>query len=628
MISLSRKSLILTFLGLFSLILAGTALAQVKEAPTRDQIEDKYKWNLSDYYPSDEAWEASLKILEQQIPQMGTYQGKLGDSPATLAEALKMNDSLGSLAHRLYVYASLNLDEDNRVGKYQEMKGRIFQMYTRLGEAASYLEPEILKIPNEKLEAFLKENAALGVYRFYISDMIRRKAHIMNEETENLLSMAGSVTSGPSNIFTMLDDADIKFPNVKDDDGNEVELTDGRYSQLLQSTNREVRKAASDAYNDTYLKYQNGLAACLASSVNGDVFYTRARKYNTCLERALDGDNIPTVVYNNLIEVASSNLAPLHKYVAMRKKYMALDTLYPYDMYVPLVPEARRKIPYEEGKKIVLDALKPLGNDYIKSLNVAFDSRWIDVYETQAKGSGAYSWGTYSAHPVVLLNYSDELGDVFTLGHELGHAMHRYYTTLNEPYIYAGHSIFAAEVASTCNETIIIDYLLKKAKTREEKLYLLNYHIEQIMGTFYSQVYFSEFEQKIHDVVENGGALSAESLRQMYREIYQKYFGPDYVIPPDRDLGGLRISHFYRMFYVYQYATSYAASQVLADRIIKGDKKATEAYLEFIKTGSSDYPVNVLKKAGIDMTTPQPYENVIAIFSRLVNEMEKLLLES
>jgi len=621
------RTLLTVALGLFlSAALCLTSLAQVEGAPTRDQIEDQYKWDLSDFFESDEAWETAYAEFEQRIPEMESYKGRLAESPEVLAECLMKSDTLSMMAHRLYVYAALKLDEDNSVGKYQEMRMRIYGLYSRLGQVTSYINPEILKIDETRLKDFLK-NDLLADYRFTIEDLIRQKEHIMSEEVEEVLSLASTVTSAPGDIFRMMDDADIKFPNVKDEEGNEIELTRGRYSQLLRSSDREVRRAASDAYNDTYLDYENSLGACLAASVNSDVFITKARKYNSSLERSLHANNIPVSVFHNLLETASSNLEPLHKYIALRKKYLGLDTLFGFDMYVPLVENVELEIPYEKGKEMVLEAMGVLGKDYVKSLELAFNSRWIDVYETENKGSGAYSWGTYTVHPVVLLNYSDQLDDVFTLGHEMGHAMHSYYSYQNEPYSYAGHSLFTAEVASTCNETILIHHMMDRAKTREEKLYLLNHYIEMIMGTFYTQIFFSEFEHMIHEQVEAGGALSSESLRKMYRDVYQKYFGPDYFIPEDRDLGCLRIGHFYRQYYVYQYATSFAASQMLAARILDGDKQATKDYIEFIKTGSSAYPIDILKKAGVDMTTPEPVENVISIFGSLVDEFEMLLME-
>ncbi len=617
---------VLGYLLALNLLLPAIGVAQVKEAPTRDQIEEKYKWNLGDFYPSDEAWETALAALRARVPEVEKYQGKLGESATTLAACMMLNDTLGMEAHRLYVYANLHADEDNRVGKYQEMSEKARMLYSEIGQATSYIEPEILTIPDATLKAFL-ENKELAVYRFYLDDILRRKAHILSKEIEEVLALASPVTAGPSRIFTMLDDADIKFPNVKDENGQEVELTRGRFGRLLESQNREVRRAASDAYNETYMKYKNGLAATLAASVNTDVFYTKVRGYNSCLERGLDSDSIPVEVFHSLLKAVSENLAPLHKYMKLRKQALGVDTLFGFDLSVPLTPESKMEFTYEQACDYMLKGLKPLGKEYAASVQKALDSRWIDVYETQAKGSGAYTWGTYTVHPVMLLNFAGTLGDVFTLAHEMGHLMHNYYSYQHEPYAYAGHSLFTAEVASTCNEAIMIKYMLSQTKDRNEKLYLLNYYIDQIIGTFYTQVWFSEFELKIHEIVESGGALSADGLRKLYREVYQKYYGPDLFIPENRDLGGLRISHFYRQYYVYQYATSYAASQMLSRKILAGDKKAVDAYMEFIKTGSSDYPVNILKKAGVDMTTTEPFENTIKTFAELVDEYERLLLQ-
>nr|MBN2277334.1 oligoendopeptidase F [candidate division Zixibacteria bacterium] len=621
------KSLTLLASLLLAVMAFGPVLAQVDEAPTRDQIEDKYKWDLRDFYPSDEAWEDAFKALEARIPDMEKYKGKLGSGDEILYECLNMSDSMSILAHRLYVYANLKQDEDNRVGKYQEMSDRIRQLYSSLSQATSYIEPEILTIPYEKVEKFMAKNPKLAIYRFYLEDMFRRQAHVLSAKEENILALAGPATSGPGKIFRMMDDADIKFGNVIDEDGNEIELTRGRYSLLLQSSNREVRRQASETYNDAYKGYINTLGATLASSVDGDLFYTKARGYNNCLDRSLDGNNIPISVFYNLIETVSNNLEPLHKYTALRKKALGVDTLFGFDMYVPLVEDVKKEYTVEEARGLVLEALKPLGKEYLSNLEMGLDSRWVDFYETQGKGSGGYSWGTYSVHPVVLLNFTGSLDNVFTLAHEMGHAMHSYYTNANEPYVYAGHSLFTAEVASTCNEALMIKYMLDRAKDRNEKLYLLNYYIDQIIGTFYVQVFFSEFELKIHEIVENGGALSPDKMREIYREIYQKYYGSDYFIPEGRDLGCLRIGHFYRMYYVYQYATSYAASQMLSRMIMEGKPGAQQAYLDFVKTGTSAYPIDILKRAGIDMTTSTPVEYTLKIFSELVDQFEALLLE-
>jgi len=602
--------------------------APVKAAPTRDQIDAKYKWKLEDLFPSDEAWEKAFIEIKGRIPEFAAFEGKLGSFSETLAGCLMLNDSLSSNFHRLFVYAFLKKDEDTRVSKYQEMGDRISAVGTDFSQATAFIEPEILALPDDTLKSFLNSDPKLAVYRFYIEDLIRRKAHIMSSEVENLLAMTGNVTRSFIQLFSMIDDADIKYPPVKDEKGEMIELTKERYGVLLESPNRQVRKDASDAYNNAYKAYLNTLATNLSSSINADLFYTKARKYSTCLERSLDGYNVPTEVFHNLIDAVDKNLAPLHRYVALRKKVLKLDTLYTYDMWVPLVPEAKMEFPdYEKAKQTLITALKPMGKEYLENLNMALASGWVDVYENQGKVSGAYSWGTYSVHPYILLNYAGTLDNIFSLAHELGHAMHSHYTNKNEPITYAGHSLFTAEVASTCNEAIMIDYLIKNAKDRDQKLYLLNYYINQIIGTFYGQVLFSEFELKIHEIVESGGALSAESMRKMYREIYQKYYGPDLVMEPEKDMGGLRIYHLYRQYYVYQYATGYAAAQTLSRKILDGEKDALNSYQSFISTGSSDYPINILKKAGVDMNTPVPVENVTRIFSELVDQFEKLLLE-
>ncbi|UCD94851.1 MAG: oligoendopeptidase F family protein, partial [Candidatus Zixiibacteriota bacterium] len=428
MVPNSITRLILTVLSVLLVILLAPVAADVDQAPTRDQIEDKYKWDLSDFYPSDEAWEEALNYVQGMIPKMEEYKGKLGGSAETLAECLMMNDSLGSLIHRLWVYSASRLDEDTRVGKYNEMQNRGYGLYSELGQAGAFIEPEILKIPDSVLQKFLSSNTQLGVYRFYLEDLMRRKAHILSEELENLLAQTTSLVRSPLNIWTMINNADVKFPNVKDEDGQQIELTRGRYSKLLKSTNRQVRREASEAYNDTYKKYTNGLGAALATHVEMQNFTTNARGYNSTLGRSLDANNIPVDVFHNLIKTVNNNLEPLHKYISLRKKFLAVDTLFGFDLSVPLAPEARMEYAYEEAKQMVIDALSPLGDDYLNSVNMAFDSRWIDVYETLGKDTGAHSWGTYSVHPIILLNFTGVIRDVFAIAHEMGHAMHSYYT--------------------------------------------------------------------------------------------------------------------------------------------------------------------------------------------------------
>jgi oligoendopeptidase F len=601
------------------------AQTNVQKIPQRADIQEKYKWNLEDIYPSESQWEKDFTLVGSLLPGIEKFEGHLSESGKTFLDCMRMQDSVWIITDRLYVYANLKLDEDNRVSEYQELSDRVANLYTSVRQATSFIEPEIIGMPEGKLDELIQQQPGLAVYRHYFDTVIRRKAHILSAPEEELLAQMGNVSRIPRNVFTMLDDADIKYPVVKDEEGNEVQLTKERYSKLLESTNRQVRKEASDAYNQTYLGYINTLGATLSGSINKDIFYARAEKYNSCLEASLFPNNIPVAVYDNLIKAVNANLEPVHKYVQLRKKILNLDVLHKYDLYAPLVPQARMEIPYDSAVTLVLKAVSPLGKQYDSDLKNGFNSRWVDVYETEGKGSGAYSWGAYTTHPYMLLNYNGTLENAFTVAHEMGHNMHRLYSDKTQPYIYSDCDLFVCEVASTFNEALLMDYLLKHAKDKEQKLYLLNYYIDQIMGTFYAQVMFSEFEEVAHQKAENGEALSAASMRKIYRDIFQKYYGPELTLDSLDDLGCLRISHFYREFYVYKYATSFAASSDLSRKVLAGDKDALNRYLELLRSGDSDYPVNLLQKAGVDMTTPEPVDATIKLFSQLVDEMEKLL---
>ena len=613
---------------ILALSLVPHAFADSGAIPQRSDIDDKYKWDLTTFFPNEQAWEDAYNALEKNMPRVEQYKGTFASSANNLLECLKLKDSLDLIANNLYVYAYLKLDEDNRNSKYQELGGQISGLNSRLNGAEAFIAPEILKLDDNQIKSYMKELPDLKLYEFYLEDLMRSKAHILSEEQEALLAKAAPVTQAPSRIFTMLDDADMSYGTIKDDDGNDIELTKERYYRISETGSRPLRKRANVAYNEAYLKLQNSLAATLGSSVQKDFFLSQARNYNSCLDMAVDNDNIPPEVFHNLINAVDANLEPLHKWAALRKRILGYDTLYTYDLYVPLISDFDKHYDYEDAEKLVLKGLNPLGKSYLKDFEKGLNSGWIDVYETQGKGSGAYSWGTWSAHPVILLNYSGTLENVFTLAHEMGHAMNSFYTNTHEPYTYSGHSIFTAEVASTCNEALLMNYLLKNTTDKREKMYLLNKYIEQIIGTFYTQVMFSEFEMAVHDRVEKGGALSADFMRKTYRDIYQKYWGPELVIDSINDLGELRISHFYREFYVYQYATSYSAALAISDRILKKEPGALDSYMQFLKTGRSAYPVDILKTAGVDMTTPDPVNRTIKLFGSLVDQMEQLLNES
>jgi len=602
--------------------------ADTGSIPQRSDIEDKYKWKVEDIFSDNDVWGAAFNSLKAGIGSFEQYQGHLGDSPELLLNCLRLYDSLSLIGDNLYVYAYLKLDEDNRVSQYQEMGDRISGLWAELEAATAFIEPEILSLDKQKLESFMRDNSDLELYRFHLEDLMRTKAHILSEKEEAILALVGPVASAPSKVFTMINDADISYGSIIDENGQELQLTKQRYYKLMESTDRRVRRDANKAYNEAYLNYLNTLAATLAASVKRDYFYIKARGYNSCLEMSLDRYHIPVSVFHNLIDAVNANLAPLHKLTALRKRILGYDTLYTYDLSVPLVPKVKEDYPYEEARAMVLNGLKPLGEKYLHQFENGLNSGWVDVFETEGKGSGAYQWGTYSTHPYVLLNHGGTLEDVFTIAHEMGHAMHAEYTNRREPYIYSNHSLFVAEVASTCNEAVLMKYLLENAKDKKEKMALLNYYIKQITGTFFTQVMFSEFELAIHERIESGQALSADYLRKTYRDIYQKYWGPELVIGEDRDLGCLRISHFYRQYYVYQYATCYAAAQMLSQKLLEDKEGFWNTYKQFLSTGSSKYPVQILKDAGVDMTTPEPIDRTIKLFGELVDEMERLLDES
>jgi oligoendopeptidase F len=611
------------------LLAVGSVFAPANESgaiPQRSDIDPQYRWRLEDIYADTVAWERDYALVKEGLPTLETYQGRLTESGGVLLACLQLADSLWNTNDRLFVYSYMKQDEDTRVSAFQALSGRAGALNTEVGQAVSFIRPEILAANEALIRKFTAETPGLEIYSHYLDDILRQRAHTLSPSEEDLLAMTRDFAHGPRDVFTMLDDADIKYGTILDEDGKEVELTKQRYYGFLESTDRRLRREATEDYNNAYFGFVNTLGANLAASIKGDWFFARARGYNTCLEAALDQSNIPADVYENLIAAANKNLAPLHRFVALRKKVLGLDTLRKYDMYVPLVAEAKMDIPYDNAVEDVLQAIKPLGDEYTEiATRGVKGGGWIDVYETAGKTSGGYQWGAYSTHPYILLNYSNTINEEFTLAHELGHAMHHVFTAHNQPFIYGDASTFTAEVASITNELLLMDYLLKTIEDPEAKKYILNYQIEQFVGTFYTQCMFSEFEHTLHLQVEAGEGLSAESMRQTYREIYQKYWGPDLTLTELDDLTGLRIGHFYRNYYVYQYATSIAAAGALADRILNGDKKEVEQYLAFLKAGKSDYPVQLLQEAGVDMTSAEPVNQAVKRFEMLVAEFEKLL---
>jgi oligoendopeptidase F len=501
---------------------------------------------------------------------------------------------------------------------------RITSLNARIGEATAYFTPEVLAIPAAKMTSFYKAAPGLGVYRHDLEDIQRLRAHTLTAAEEKLLASARDFSGASGAIFTAFNNADLRYGIIRDAKGQEIELTKAVYQRSLESPDRRVRHDAFVGLHGAYGRYNNTLGAMMNGNVKSDEFFARSRRYGSAVEGSLDANNIPVSVYQNLVNTVDAHLEPLHRYASLRKKWMNLDTLHVYDLYAPLVPDARMEVSFEQARENVLAGLKPMGEEYLGVFRKGLDGGWIDVFETEGKTSGAYNWGSYTSHPYVLMNWSNTLEDEFTLAHEMGHALHSYFTHKNQPYVYGSYATFVAEVASTTNEATLINYLLSQNITKEQRLYLLNFLLEQIRTTFFRQTLFAEFELRTHELVEKGEPLTAEAMNQLYRDLYQKYYGPDLAVDANAEYEWSRIPHFYRSFYVYQYATSYAAATALSKKILTEGAPEVDRYLSFLKSGSSDYPIEVLKKAGVDMRTPEPIETTIARFDEVLNEMEKL----
>ncbi len=599
--------------------------AEVKKALTRSEIDPRYKWRLEDIYATDEDWEEDFEKVKSMIPEIESFKGKLGKSAETLASLLSLKDSLGVRLGKLYVYSHMRRDEDTGNDTYQALSDRAVSLNTSVAAASAFIVPEILQIDEQQLRGWLEPNGTLAPARHRIEDIIRTREHVLSPEQERLLAMSAEVTRSPLTVFGMLDNADMRYPTIQDETGKEVELTKARFGKFLESPDRELRQRAFEAFYTTYNRYENTLAALLASIVKRDMFYAQARNYGSSLEASLDGDNIPAAVYENVVSSISDNLEPLHRYVGLRKRILELDEVHPYDLYLPLFPTISGDYEYDHAVKLVTEGLEPLGQSYLAVLKKGFESHWIDVYETQGKRSGGYSWGSYGTHPYILLNYNGTLHEVFTIAHEMGHALHSYFTWENQPCMYGDYTIFVAEVASTTNEALLIDHLLKVSTDKKMQLGLLDHYIRQIQGTVYIQALFAEFEREIHARAESGRPLTASNLKELCRSLYQKYFGPELVLDEIYEINWGRIPHFYKNFYVYQYATGFSAAVLLSEKILQEGGPAVDSYLEFLKSGSSDYSINLLKRAGVDMSLPEPMVAVARLMDRLLDRMEQLL---
>lgn len=602
------------------------ATSSAVQVPERSEIAEEHRWRLEDIFPGPEAWEEAFRELEAMIAELQGFQGRLGESGETLLAFLRKNEEAGRKGDALYGYAHMRLDEDTTHAGHQAMQARALNLLVRLDSALAFATPEILAIPPERLEEFFRETEGLELYRHALDEIQRKRPHTLSPSEEQLLAMAGEVGHTPAQVFQMINDADMRFPTVEDEEGREVEITHARFGKLLESRDRRVRRETFQRFYATYARQRNTLAATLNGQVRRNIFFARARRFGSALEAALFPDNVPVSLYTNLLEAVHQGLPTLHRYIALRKRALKLDEHHMYDIYTPIVPEVKVQIPYPEAVQIALEGLAPLGDEYVRVLKEGFRSRWVDVYENRGKRSGAYSTGVYGVHPYVLLNYQETLDNLFTLVHEMGHALHTYFSDRAQPYVYSQYTIFVAEVASTVNEALLAHHLLQRWDDRARRLYVLNHQLDNFRTTLFRQAMFAEFEQRIHQEAEEGQPLTAERLSELYGELNAAYYGPEIVNDEEIRIEWSRIPHFYMNFYVYKYATGFSAAQALARRILAEGRPAVEDYLAFLSGGSSDYPVALLRRAGVDMASPEPVQAAIRTFGELVEEMEQLLL--
>ena len=595
-----------------------------KRLITREEAAWEDTWAIEDLYRDDREWEEDFRKLEQDIRKLSQYQGRLGECAELLLEAQRTCEELNRLAEKVYVYAGQRLHENTDNSTYQNLSNRAQRLLVKLSEAQAYMEPELLGLPDKTIEKFLEEKEELLVYRHYFENMIRQKEHVLDREREELLAAVGELAEGPKDIFSMFNHADLRFPEIEGEDKEPTEITHGRFLTFLQSRNRRVRRDAFHALYGMYGKYRNTLAAVYRANVKQEVFHAKVRRYGSDLEAALDRSHIPVSVYDNLMDAVHEALPQMHRYVELRKKLLGLEELHMYDLYVPMVEDDGQSISFERAKEMVLEGLRPMGEEYLELLKEGFSSRWIDVYENQGKKSGAYSWGAYGTHPYVLLNYQENLNSVFTLAHEMGHALHSWYSDANQPYIYAGYQIFVAEVASTCNEALLIHHLIETTEEPGQKAYLINYFLEQFRTTLFRQTMFAEFEKITHGMEERGETLTADRLCGIYYGLNQEYFGKNMCVDKEIELEWARIPHFYTPFYVYQYATGFSAAIALSKRILEEGEPAVEEYKGFLKGGSSRYPLDLLRMAGVDMEQKRPVEDALCVFKQYLDEMERL----
>lgn len=590
----------------------------------RSTIENKFKWTIDEMYPDETSMEKDIQKVKELIEEVKKYKGTLADSEENLYKVLNISEEASRILQNLYVYTHMKSHEDTRINKNQGNATKTDMLSTELSMATSYMVPEIISMDNEKLENYLK-GEKLSHYKKHVDDILRLKPHTLNEREEELLAAVSDLSGVPENIYDMLSFADLQFPEIEDENGEKVKVTHSNFSLFLKSKDQRVRKDAFEAMYSIYGQFKNTFASTLYGGIKSEIFYSKTRKYESALQGSLFQDDVSVEVYANLIAAVHENLDSLNKYTDLKKKFLGLDKINMYDLYVPLTENFDMEIPYEKAQEIILEALKPLGEEYLENVKKAFAEGWIDVYGNEGKQGGAYSWGSYDSKSYILLSYKDDLNSLFTLIHEMGHSMHSYYSKNNQPYLYSGYKIFVAEVASTLNELLLINYLLKNASSKEERVYLLNYYLEQFRTTVYRQTMFAEFEKICHEKVESGEPLTAEDFTNIYYDLNKLYYGESCEVNEDIGLEWARIPHFYSNFYVYKYATGFSAASALSKQILEEGESAVERYKEFLKSGGSDFPLNQLRKAGVDMEKKESVDKALHVFKDLVDELEKEL---
>lgn len=593
----------------------------------RHQIDENLKWNLKDIYDSDDKWEEDFKCVETNHIKYNEFKGKIKTSSSCLIECLKFDESIWIKLEKLALYAMLSKDSDMRIQVYQSMDNRIKSLYSKVLAESAFIKPEILEIDKKQLDLWIEENEELKIYKHYFDDIFRSKRHTHDSKTESILALSNEIAHVPYSTFSILTNADFKFPIIKDEEGNDYQLSHGRFYSALYSKNRQFRESAYKSYMSVFMEFANSLNTTFNGNLKANIFYAKVRNFNSALESALFRDNIPVSIYINLIDLVGNNLQQMHRWAELKRNLLKLEKLNPFDTYVNLFDTASdRKYLYDESKEILKKSFSIFGDDYINVLEKAFNEKWIDVMETKGKRSGAYSSGTtYGVHPYVLLNWNYQLNDVFTFAHEMGHNLHSYYTGITQPYIYANYSIFLAEVASTVNEGLLLDYLINNSNQKEEKIVLIEKYLNNITTTFYRQIMFAEFEMKVYQMTEGGAYLTVDDLCKLYASVYQKYWGNAMDVIEEESYTWARVPHFYYNFYVFQYATGFAASEIILKNFKENGDISIKKYLDFLKAGSHKYPLEILSDAGVDLNSTLPIEAVSIKMNNLLNQLEELI---